>query len=466
MISYDQWMRDTYSLTSPRSDFLKALDAAIKGGNRDAIKTALDRWRFEQSKQGKDWRKSVRNDKGAVTQLYRDVNTLDRRRLTTEEREALAFIAREQSMALQRQFAGRQLTFKATTLIGMARGAGTAWQRFKTGADAAKDGAWSGRLLKNGVENFGQTGAAAASSASAKVSGSFATIQQKVRQFCAELCPGIDADHVFGALNLGGVAEFAAGVAPFVGAISSGGKALAGWAGCAKSAYTRYKVTESRYAFAPGDPAAALDAVITLIDREIGSNLAKARVHTLAFTGKMLGAFGDGGVVTGPAVGLLELLAQIFQTVVEYVVEYKECAAGNEMLRLGALNLDLFKVCPVLGCYFLVMQDHSTIINFAVGDYGTPHWTFDVERMVAVARVALEKAQQCLATARYEIVGFATAKGVKQPDFKHKTAADKVTGAKDALVDKIMSRIDAWFEKPTRPPKVDATRIVGFGSAG
>ena len=65
--SYDQWMKDTHSLTSPRSEFLKKLDDTIKTQNRDTIKTALDRWRFEQSKQGKGWRKSVRNGKAAAS---------------------------------------------------------------------------------------------------------------------------------------------------------------------------------------------------------------------------------------------------------------------------------------------------------------------------------------------------------------------------------------------------------------
>ena len=66
--TFEQWKKDTSSLTSPRSDFLKALDAAIQAydGNKSetakaAVKTAFDRWRFEQSKQGKDWRKSTRN---------------------------------------------------------------------------------------------------------------------------------------------------------------------------------------------------------------------------------------------------------------------------------------------------------------------------------------------------------------------------------------------------------------------
>jgi hypothetical protein len=445
MISYDQWMKDTYSLTSPRSEFLKKLDEAIKTGKKEDIKTALDRWRFDQSKQGKDWRKSVRNAKGAVTQLYRDVNTLDKRKLSDEEREAMMYIAREQAMALQKQFVGKKLTFKASTLIGMAKGAGSKWERFKAGAAGAKSAQGNISSAKSGIQEFN-------------------VIQQKVRSFCKELCPGLDPDHVFKALNLGGVESFVQTVTPFIGAISSGGQALVGWGKVAWTAYNRYRVMDSRYAFAPGDPEAAIDAVIVLIDREIASGSARAGVKTAAFTGKLLGTFADGGAVSGPVIGLIELLAEVLQAVVEYVIEYKECTAGNEMLKIGALNLELFEVCPILGCYFLVMQDHSTIINFAVGQYGTPNWMFDVEKLVAKIQKALEKARQYITLARYEIAGWNTSKGVVAADWKHKDGLSKASGAKEELQHKLLGRIDAWFDKPMKLPKVDKSRIVGFGS--
>ena len=47
--NYDQWIKDTYSLTSPRSEFLKKLDETIKANQgssspaaREAVRVALD----------------------------------------------------------------------------------------------------------------------------------------------------------------------------------------------------------------------------------------------------------------------------------------------------------------------------------------------------------------------------------------------------------------------------------------
>jgi len=474
--SHAQWMKETHSLTRPRSKYLKELDAAIRGGSRESIKVALDRWRFEQRKLGKDWRKSVRNQSGAVTRLHRTVNDLDRRRLKADELEALQFIARAQSMALQRQFAGKQLAFKSSTLVGIANGTGSKWRKFKTGAASVQSGGSTavsaGKEAQQLAKGAGLLPKASTAAVQATHPGAtadtFGSIRQKVLQFCRDLCPDVDPNQVFSALGLGSVDAFASELTPFLGAISSGGKALVGWLGVARKQYEAVKLEKSRYAFAPGDPEAAFDAVIVLLDREIVSASVRAGVKTAAFTGKTLGVFADGGAVTGPAVGLLEILAEIFQTVVEYVRDYKECRDANEMLRVGALNLELFSVSPILGCYFLVVQDHSTIIHFAVGDYGTPEFVFDAERLVAKIGPALAKARQYILVSRLEVPGLSRAKGVVEQSYGVKTGVARVTGAPAAIKDKISDRLDSWFEKPERPPKVkvDKSRIVGMGPGG
>lgn len=477
--SHAEWMKSTHSLVRPRSDFLKQVDAALQrydaarnDTNREALKKAFDRWRFEQSRQGKDWRKSVRNEKGAATNLYRALNDVDRRRLTAEELEAMQYIARAQAMALSRQFSQAELRFKSSNLMGVAQGVGSKWQRLKTGAQAAKSGASTAKSAVSGVKAVGKGiadlqsvgRAGVAQAARAGMSDQLGTVKGHIVQFCRELCPDLDADAVFRAVGLPAVEQFAVELAPFVGAISSGGKAVVGWIGVARSHWQRSKVADARFAIAPGDPEAAFDAVIVLLDREITAQTVRAGVKTGAFTGKLLGAFADAGAVTGPVVGLLELLAEICQTVVEYVVDYRECQAGTRMLKIGALNLELFEVSPILGCYFVVVQDHSTIINFAVGDYGTPNWMFDVEQMMKKVRVVLEKAQHLIHSSRLEVAGMERMKGVVQEGYSVKTGFGKLSATPDHVKDQIADRITSWFMKPEKPPKVDPSRIVGFGS--
>ncbi|MBL8751152.1 MAG: hypothetical protein JNK78_18485 [Planctomycetes bacterium] len=465
--SREQWMKDTYSLTNPRSEFLQAVDAAILKYDTDksdaakaAIKTAFDRWRFEQSRQGKDWKKSVRNDKGACTNLHRALNDLDKRKLTKEEIEAMEFVARAQAMALQKQFEGKKLQFKSTTLVGMAQGVGSKWERFKTGAKSLKEAHGTGKDLvsgvkdiKSGVDAFKATGKAGAiATAKTGMGDQFAGIRAQIVEFCKKLCPDIDPTKIFSALGLGTVEKFATDLAPFVGAISSGGKAVVGWAGVAKTAWDKHSIEGRRHAIAAGDPMAAFDALLVLLQREIASKSAKAGVQTAAFTGKALGVFADGGAVTGPVIGLLETLADIFQTIVEYVRDYRECDAANKALLVGALNLDLFETSPVLGCYFLCVQDHSTIINFAVADYGTTDFVFDVEALVKKVEPVLERARAYIGDSRLEIPGMENAKGIAEK----KGTLDKI---KEALLEKLESA----FLNKDKGPVVDKARIQGYG---
>lgn len=482
--SHATWMADTYSLTSPRSDLLKKVDEAVKAyekspgdAGKTAIKTALDRWRFDQSRQGKDWTKSVRNQKnGAVSNLHRAVSDIDKRKLTQEERDALDYIALQQRLALQKQLMGKEVRFKRTTVIGMANSASTAWDRFKTGSSTlvvdggglAATGALAGRRLAATGSNLATFQRGGVSALHESQRNDAAGLKPKIIEFIRSLCPGLNPQAVFDALHLGNVEQFAVNLAPFIGTISSGGKAIVGWIGVAAKIYEASSLEDRRFAFRAGDPEAAFDAVIALLDREIKAASIKAGVHTTAFTGKALGMFADGGAITGPVIGALETLAQIFQTIVDYVRDYREVKRANKLIRLGAFNLEMFKVCPVLGCYFLVIQDHSTIINFAVSDYGTPNWMMDVERLVKQIQVVLEKSRHYIKVSRFEMPGMEHAKGIQEANWSHTSGLAKVTGAPGAAVgaigDGIMNKIDSLRGKPSPIPKVDKSRIVGFGS--
>jgi hypothetical protein len=469
--SYAQWIKDTSSLTSPRGSFLKLLDEAYKTydlspttSNKEKLKTAFDRWRFEQSKAGKDWRTSVRNQKGAATNLYRALNDLDKRNLSKEELEAMHYIAAAQKIALAKQFAMVDVKFKATTLAGMVQGAGTSWQNFKTGASSVKDGASLGKSaygVGKSLKGMASSGATAASSGGG--SDNTSAIREKVTELLHTICVDLNVDHVLSALHLGTATSFAADVAPLVGVISSGGKAVIGWIGVAKKAHQAYDFELRRYAFSPGDPEAAFDALGILLDREIASSVASATSKTVAFTGKALGAFADFGAATGPIIGLLELLAKVLQTVIEYVRDFLECRAGSKLLKTGPLDISLFAACPILGCYFLVVQDHSTIINFAVGDYGTPNFVFDAEALVKKIGPVLSKARMYINVSRLEVPGMASAKGIVVENYSVKTGLAKATGLPGHIKDSMMDKIEGWISKPERI-EVDKSRIVGFGS--
>jgi len=463
--SYEDWKTATYSRARKRSEYLKKLDETLKPPqSKDRVKQALDRWIFDQKGKGKDWRKSVRNSKGAVTKLYRAVN--DNRNLSKEELEAMAFIVREQKLALMKQFDGKQLTFKSGTLAGMYQ------QRAKGKMAALKAGAIKlgpmgavghAKTTKDAVKNVNSLSTIAKTGKYASNAAGAAKMEQSIKDLLKELCPNMSADEVLKGLGLGSTTEFTANVLPIVGLVFSGGKAVKGWITVAKTCYDKKSMMDSRYAFAPDDPEAAFDAILILLNREIASKTAAAGKASAGFTGKMLGFFCDANAVTGPVFGLLEVLADILQTIVEYVRDLQEVEHANELLRVGYLNLDLFRVCPILGCYYIVVQDHSTVINMAVGDYGSPQFVFDSERLIDKVRPALERARTYINESRFEIANMEKAKGIATENWSVKGKWGKLTGLPGHVVDTIGDRIQEKRGKGPEKVVVDPGRIYGYG---
>lgn len=481
--THAKWMADTSSLLHSRSYDLKKLDEAIlvydkskTDFNRRAVRTAFDAWTFDQSDAGKDWRKSVRNQKGAVTALHRALINVDKRALTPREKEAMAALAAAEVAALHEQFKGKTLAFKNSTLAGLANSASSGWQRFKTSADGVASGGVVAGQVGLSVRPLTRMPERVAAFSKGGVEGGrelarsdAASIRPKIIEFIKELCPGVNPQIVFEALRLGSVEQFAVNLAPFLGTVSSGGKALIGWIGVARMVWDKSSLNDQRDALRAGDPMAAFDALQQLLEREIASESLKAGRASAAFTGKLLGSFLDGGAVSGPVLGALETLAQIFQMIVEFVKAYKEMEAANELLRLSSvnpLNLRIFATCPVLGCYFLVIQPHSTVINFAVADYGTPNWMMDVELLVKRIDIVLEKARRYIKLSSFEIPGLERARGLVEADWSHQSGVNKVLGAPGAAFSAIGEKLSekiAGIGSSAAPPPAWKANIVGQG---
>lgn len=120
----DQWLRQTAHALSPRSPALQKLDEAIRRANiREAegreeladltansrfhnnaqtqqetlnkaavqeVRDAFDRWVSDQSRKGQKWRDSVRNQRGAVSKLYDQIDALSVRYPAPDTGGALA----------------------------------------------------------------------------------------------------------------------------------------------------------------------------------------------------------------------------------------------------------------------------------------------------------------------------------------------------------------------------------------
>ncbi|MFG0275170.1 MAG: hypothetical protein ACF8QF_08935 [Phycisphaerales bacterium] len=478
--THKDWIARTKVTLRKRSPQLEAIDEAIlayekapSAANKKAIKRAFARWRFEKSLAGDDWRKSIRNQKRAVTDLARALQDIDGRRLSQLEREAMEWVAVQQARELETIFSVHNtLQWKPSTLMGMLTTAQSSWQQFRNGApmaiDAAKQaksGYKTAKSIHTGVDRIRDMGKAASN---AKVGGDMVTKYNKLRELIKEMCPGVEPNKVFTALGLGHPEQFIKDIAPFVGAISSGFAATKAWIDVARAAYRKHASEAAGWTIAAGDPEAALQALIEMIARERNSLARQAGVKTGAFGGKLAGGFLDAGVVSGPVVGALETLAMTLNTIYEYVCDHREMQAAKIPLEAKAYDFRLFEYCPLLGCYFLVVVDHSTIINFAVGEWGTDNWMFDVERMMKKIEPLLEQSQKYIHASRLEVPSLRNYKGVVQEGYSVKTGLAKVAATPGHVVDVIAERVDNWVEKPVKPKKpiVDKSRIYGVYGVG
>lgn len=423
--THAEWISSTSATGRSRSPELQALDRAIQRRESKAVIYALDAWIATQTAEGKDWRKNRRNDKGAFTSLHRHLHGW-KRRSSPEQLRALRYIAFEQRKAIQKQFSGRRLVFKGGSLAGLVTAVGRKYESVKM------------------IGEVGVKGGLAARNA--------AILVVELRNLFGQL-DAQDLAAVMSELKLGTAEGFLGSVTPFLGSVIAGTGAVLLWKSVAGMAWKSHKLTRGRLAIAQtGDPLHALEAVTRLLKDEIRAESIDAGVATANFAARLGLTFVDGGVASGPAIGAMQALIDIVFYIVRMVKDRAEINAANTAMSQDIYDMSLFDLSPILGCYFLLMQDHSSILNMALAQYGTLNWQDDVERLMPQVYDVLEAARLLVGRSRFEIREFSgefqKAKGIPDQLWGQKTKLGMVLDAKDDLVRNIERKLEIAFEKP------------------
>lgn len=405
LMTYEQWMKRTYSMVKSRSDSLKVIDEAIKRRDEAGAKRALINWIDEQNKKRQDWHRSVRNENHAVEELYKQLGILGTavpyKNITEEmdDKLAKAHIRREQRLAAAKMFDGRTLRFK-DSFWGISR---------RKCAEGRSKILNSAKNVGKSTVGVGGNIASVGSSAYSIASDLKTTIQTIMGTLAPETQSAL-VEHVFGE----GIAQFAANVVPLVGLISSGGKAIKDWVGVAQNVY-RATEMESRFGdVRMGDASAALEAIVAIIDRQIKKQTADAAIHTTAFTAKGISALADGGTATTAVLGVVETIAVLLNTLADLVIDARQIDAGNTLIAAKQFDLTLFSKCPILGCYYVAVQDHSTIMDFDFANMGKANWQQEAQRLKYAITPVIKQAGVLIDKSRVEIKGMEDAKGVYQ----------------------------------------------------
>jgi len=205
--------------------------------------------------------------------------------------------------------------------------------------------------------------------------------------------------------------DFVAAATPIVGYVKEGLGLVGDWAKVAKGYWDRSKAKETQGSFAPGDPAAAFDAILVIMTKKIADNIASAGMNTAAFVvNTTLTATGVGAVGT-PIVSAVKALAELTKKVYDFAQDWKEMKAANDLLAKGVADASLFKANPLLGAYLLSCSDTSAVVNFVVADFGKPGWKLDIEAMWKKAEPVIAKAREAVQGSRFEIPELKNYKG-------------------------------------------------------
>jgi hypothetical protein len=407
-------MKSTHSLIKPRSASLKRIDQAIQFRDQGEAKRALIAWIDEQNNKRRDWQRSVRNEKGMVKRLYDELGVLgaapafQNAAAGMADESAKAELRRQQQLATAKMFAGKEIKFK-DSFWGISR--------TKCREQTSKIG-----RARNAVGNIGMTAYGLGSNvggAANTARGIASNLQTVIQEIMGEL-PAATHNEIIEQVFGSTVENFIFEVTPLIGMISSGAKATMDWVGVARNIYSATEMEARVFDVRAGDASAALQSMVAVIDRQIKKQTADGAIHTTAFSAKAAAAAADFGTATTAAIGAVESVAILLNTLVDLVTDAKQMIAGNKLILEQKLDLDLFNTCPILGCYYIVVQDHSTIMNFDIANMGRDNWQQEAERLKYAIQPVLTKAADLISKSRIGIKGMDNAKGVYQSSILQK----------------------------------------------
>jgi hypothetical protein len=349
--------------------------------------------------------------------------------LTREDFIGLAEIANANRMVTVNMFSGTRLKFSLSA-----------------GAKEGKNLLSTGNTIRSSAQKLVKGSKQAFSIPAFKEAG-----QQFIQQ-----CAGIDnASELLHVVTGDVMRQLVSESLPVLGVAVSAAKLVQAGKVVAQDGYNLYKSRDYRSGFRATDPVAAAEAVTLLIKRDLAVHSIKLGQQATTTGVKVAGLFGDLGTGTNAAVSLANAVASLGLQLYALGQEISDMRAGNKRLaRPDDLDLTVFSDCPILGCYLLTCADTSQVANFFIADIGTPNWMDRVEAMKKTKMDPLIKiAKKAINDSRLQLEGLRSDKG---------THMEKGFFAR--IKSKLVNFLNPFAKKPPPPPKVDKSRIVGFGS--
>lgn len=374
LMDYELWMERTKAgISKPRSKALKKIDQKLKDyhklgrseGLRRDVMNAIAIWKREK---GANWRTSIRNKNGAVSDLDRQANNdFD---LSDLDEQAIKYLRDARRQFIVQLFQGRQMKLSSVAM---------------TAYEVTSAGYYTGKVASSVYEQAKKLvrmilGSAANDPAMAEL------ISQVIGKSMSELI---------------------AQIAPGVGLAYSSSAATYNAYHALSAARSAHRISKSEVALLPGDPMAAFQAVRTLIERERNTRTQTSASYAIEAAAKGAGIFLDAGAATGTAAAIIGATSRLLITLYLLKKDWDEMRAVKGIFQKPwDIDNSLFAKSPLLGCYFLLSADTWMITNLICEDFGKPGFKYQVEQAVKHHfNPLMEVAGQCIINHRMKLTG-------------------------------------------------------------
>jgi hypothetical protein len=387
--TFEEWMKGTaLGITSPRSDKLKKIDAALKAyqlskddGKLSALRMAFRDWCTWKG--STKWESSERNTpaKGALfTRLDKALRST-RKSTHAVDQKALEEQENLRRLAVMRLFIGKKVTLRYM-----------------------KAGVRSGKILDDVKDTYSNI------KKMAPTSGNPSTLSEINSGLQTMIAGMFDVSsynlimphllHVFGG-------DLLASMVPLLGHFRSGAMVVKDWTKVAIAGYSRSSNADHGYVFGAGDPAAAFKALDTMLKIDIIRKTGMASITSADFAVRTALAVTDLGGLSGPITGAATAVAKLTKRIYEVASEYRETKAVQKlMLDPRNLGMKLFTTKPLLGCYMICCANDWELINMASAEFGMDGWMDDVEAIKRDHITPVRKtAHAFIESDMYEIAG-------------------------------------------------------------
>ena len=404
--SQKEWLDGTNrGVLSVRSAELRAIDQAL--GNywiapapmrqraRNDLAAAMARW---IGKEGPQWRDNPRNAPPGrmVERLYNSLNTS---MFSEADLEAFAFQNEQAWRAIKELFMNLEVVDRFQFLIAQTaadnkREVVSKWQYFKTMVKSAKTGVGENKatIARQAIPAASAVGRGVIDVTTPD--GAKVSIGPAIINLFQSLRPDDMSQTSFEAVVLEVMGESLASVAqavveaiPILGLGASAVSVMNDWRKVIVADNEISTVRNSAPFLMPGGEIA--DALAALESHLVGLRrytFAKAGISSTALSSKLVALAADGGAVTSAAISTASLLASFIVLLKKHLYNVAMRDRCNQALD----SADFFKTLgksPLLGCYILLLQDTSQIINLVRAEkmrkqavkFGSLGWKEEVE---------------------------------------------------------------------------------------